>query len=330
MRIHIYLVSYCIVDVNQIVGVLILICFSIFALNMYTAIMTKTFDHYAQILDWYRTCGVDAVLSDEPRDHYVATAPVKLSFKPMATEENLPKAKSAVVSQQNNVASSAVVLSPNLAVQAAPVKNQQSAAPVVTGADHPAWTCETLEQLRSAMENATGCDLIKAATHTVFSDGNPTADVMIVGEAPGADEDRLGQPFVGQSGQLLDTILATIGLNRELIYIGNIIPWRPPGNRPPTVAEVTYCLPFIQRHIELISPKILILLGGVAVKALLNRSDGIMKLRGQILEYSSKSGVTIAAMPTLHPSYIMRSPSQKALVWKDMLTLKAWLSQNGK
>ena len=176
------------------------------------------------------------------------------------------------------------------------------------------------------MEHATGCDLIKAATHTVFADGNPNANIMLIGEAPGADEDRLGQPFVGQSGQLLDTILATIGVDRGSIYISNIIPWRPPGNRPPTAAEAAYCLPFIQRHIELVSPKILILLGGVAVKALLNRGDGILKLRGQILEYTTKSGSTIAAMPTLHPSYIMRSPSQKALVWKDMLTLKAWLA----
>jgi len=201
-------------------------------------------------------------------------------------------------------------------------------APIITSGDHPALTCETLDQLRYAMEHATGCDLIKAATHTVFSGGNPDADVMLIGEAPGADEDRLGEPFVGQSGQLLDVILATIGLDRTSIYIGNIIPWRPPGNRPPTAAEIVYCLPFIKRHIELVSPKILILLGGVAVKTLLNRNDGILKLRGEILEYTTNGGSTIAAMPTLHPSYIMRSASQKALVWKDMLTLKAWLANH--
>lgn len=295
---------------------------------MYTAIMTNTFDHYAQVLDWYRTCGVDAVLSDIPRDHYVATAPVKLSFKSMEVSQTPPEVKSAVSTLPNNSISSVVVPSSGSSVQPVLTENQQVVPPFVTGGEHPAWQCETLDQLRLAMENATGCDLIKAATHTVFSGGNPNADVMIIGEAPGADEDRLGEPFVGQSGQLLDTILATIGLNRASIYIGNIIPWRPPGNRPPTAAEVAYCLPFIQRHIELISPKILILLGGVAVKSLLNRSDGIMKLRGQILEYPAKGGVKIAAMPTLHPSYIMRSPSQKALVWKDMLALKAWLSQN--
>lgn len=294
-------------------------------MNLYTAFMTETLHDYAQILDWYRTCGVDAVLSDVPRDHYVATAPVKLSFKPM--DQALPL---ALVAHQpvQIITSSAPQPSTQFIPQPAVIKASQLTSPVVAAGDHPAWGCETLEQLRYAMKNATGCDLIKAATHTVFSDGNPEADIMLIGEAPGADEDRLGQPFVGQSGQLLDTILATIGLDRSSIYISNIIPWRPPGNRPPTTAEVAYCLPFIQRHIELVQPKILILLGGVAVKALLHRGDGIMKLRGQILEYTAKCGVEIAAMPTLHPSYIMRSPSQKALVWKDMLTLKAWFASN--
>lgn len=293
--------------------------------------MTETLHDYAQILDWYRTCGVDAVLSDMPRDHYVATVPMKLSFKPMVAQA-LPcaeSAESAVLSKpvqafQVSQPSTQSVTPPP--IPRAAVKAPDFTAPVVVAGDHPAFACETLEQLRHAMEHATGCDLIKAATHTVFSDGNPEADIMLIGEAPGADEDRLGQPFVGQSGQLLDTILATIGVDRSSIYISNIIPWRPPGNRPPTTAEVAYCLPFIQRHIELVQPKILILLGGVAVKALLNRGDGILKLRGQVLEYTMKNGSTIAAMPTLHPSYIMRSPSQKALVWKDMLTLKAWLS----
>lgn len=304
--------------------------------------MTETLHNYAQILDWYRTCGVDAALSDVPRDHYVATAPVKLSFKPMAVAtSNIESSRESVVAMPSqpgphhsapapSVSPIPPVVSPIPAPSRPTVKMPDFTPPVVTAGDHPALNCETLEQLRYAMENATGCDLIKAATHTVFADGNPAADVMLIGEAPGADEDRLGQPFVGQSGQLLDTILATIGLDRNSIYISNIIPWRPPGNRPPTTAEVAYCLPFVQRHIELVQPKILILLGGVAVKTLLNRGDGILKLRGQILEYTTKGGVKIAAMPTLHPSYIMRSPSQKALVWKDMLTLKAWSVLNNK
>jgi uracil-DNA glycosylase family 4 len=294
--------------------------------------MIETLHSYAEILDWYRTCGVDAALNDVPRDHYVATAPVKLSFKPMAAHalthiESRAAVESKPVQASPAPQPSTQSVSPPVSPPSA-VKVPQLTSPVITAGDHPALACETLEQLRYAMEHATGCDLIKAATHTVFADGNPEADIMLIGEAPGADEDRLGQPFVGQSGQLLDTILATIGVDRSSIYISNIIPWRPPGNRPPTTVEVAYCLPFIQRHIELVQPKILILLGGVAVKTLLNRGDGILKLRGQILEYAMKNGSAISAMPTLHPSYIMRSPSQKALVWKDMLTLKAWLTQN--
>ncbi|MES2253197.1 MAG: uracil-DNA glycosylase family protein [Pseudomonadota bacterium] len=302
--------------------------------------MTETTHHYSQILDWYRACGVDAVLSDAPRNHYVATTPVKLSFKRTA-QPVVPVMQSTTPSQAmvsihtlpTMPSTPEPVAQPGAITQSAqkpasPVKAPVFSAPVITSGDHPALTCETLDQLRYAMEHATGCDLIKAATHTVFSDGNPTADVMLIGEAPGADEDRLGQPFVGQSGQLLDTILATIGLDRNSIYISNIIPWRPPGNRPPTTSEIAYCLPFIKRHIELVAPKILILLGGVAVKTLLNRNDGILKLRGEILEYATKDGNAIAAMPTLHPSYIMRSPSQKALVWKDMLTLKTWLARH--
>jgi DNA polymerase len=153
---------------------------------------------------------------------------------------------------------------------------------------------------------------------------------MFIGEAPGMDEDLAGLPFVGQSGQLLDAILSSINLTREQIYIANIIPWRPPGNRPPTATELTYCLPYIERHIALIKPKVIVLLGGVATKALLRRNDGILKLRNNTYHYEAGVGSTdaptgIVAMPTFHPAYIMRSPSQKAHVWRDMLNLKAML-----
>jgi DNA polymerase len=280
--------------------------------------MTETRLNFAPIVDWYRLCGVDAALANEPRNHYVPAQPIKLSFKPRLIENStLPTSTFASTPTSTQSVTQA---EPLTIVQSPKVKPK-----LVDSDEHPALSCTTLDELRYAMEHSTGCDLIKAATHTVFSGGNPGASIMLIGEAPGADEDRVGQPFVGQSGQLLDTILATIGIDRTSIYISNIIPWRPPGNRPPTTTEMNYCLPFIERHIDLVSPKILILLGGVALKTLLGRSDGILKLRGQVLEYTSKGGKKIAAMPTLHPSYIMRSPSQKALVWKDMLTLKTWL-----
>jgi DNA polymerase len=297
--------------------------------------MEKTLQSYSQILEWYSACGIDTLLSDTPRNHYTDNIPGKFSLKALtdAHVSDKPKQSETMPPQIASHEIKPIVSTlpePTTTHIPKPLNSKvlnEVKLPVFSG-DHPALSCETLEQLRDAMENAKGCDLIKAATHTVFADGDSSARIMIIGEAPGADEDRVGQPFVGQSGQLLNAILATIGLDRKSVYISNIIPWRPPGNRPPTTAETNYCLPFIHKHIELLAPKILILLGGVAVKTLLGRNDGILKLRGQIFEYTMQNGNTIAALPTFHPSYIMRSPSQKAQVWKDMLILKKWLSEN--
>lgn len=184
--------------------------------------------------------------------------------------------------------------------------------------------CMSLEELRTLISAFEGCNLKQTATNMVFADGNPQAKIMVIGEAPGADEDREGRPFVGLSGQLLDRMLKTVGLSRENnIYISNIIPWRPPGNRQPTPQEISLCRPFIQRHIELINPKILILVGGVATKTILNAADGIMKLRGQWHAYSSAGlPAPIKTMATFHPAYLLRSPGQKAQVWRDLLMVK--------
>ncbi len=187
---------------------------------------------------------------------------------------------------------------------------------------HPALSCQTLDELKQALLQFEGCSLKDTAMNLVFADGYPQAKVMLVGEAPGADEDRQGRPFVGQSGQLLDKILKAIGLDRTAVYISNIIPWRPPGNRPPTTQEIAVCQPFIHRHIQLIEPKILILLGGVAAKTLLQRTDGIMRLRGQWHSYSLHDKVTAKVMATFHPAYLMRSPGQKSLVWHDFVMIE--------
>ncbi len=163
----------------------------------------------------------------------------------------------------------------------------------------------------------------------VFADGNPQAKVMLVGEAPGADEDRAGKPFVGVNGQLLDRMLASIGLSREEnVYISNLINWRPPGNRSPSDAEVALSLPFIQRHIELANPAILVLSGGVAAKALLQTSQGITRLRGKWMEYKSDGmAAPIPVLATFHPAYLLRSPAQKGLAWQDLLKLKERIKQ---
>jgi DNA polymerase len=188
--------------------------------------------------------------------------------------------------------------------------------------EHPALGCTTLAELKQAMQDYEGCSLKQSAMNLVFADGNPKADLMLVGEAPGADEDRQGLPFVGQSGQLLDRILKAVGFDRTTVYISNIIPWRPPGNRPPTTQEIAACQPFIQKHIELVHPKIVVFLGGVAAKTLLNSTEGIMKLRGTWRDYQINNILSVKALATFHPAYLLRSPGQKALVWRDFLMVE--------
>lgn len=186
----------------------------------------------------------------------------------------------------------------------------------------------SLEALRSACAEFEGCDLKKTATNMVFSDGNPASGLMLIGEAPGADEDRQGKPFVGVSGQLLDRMLASIGLDRKTVYIANILLWRPPGNRTPTTEEQALFLPIIRRHIQLAQPKHLVALGGSAAKTLLGTTTGILKLRGQWHDFDDGTGRKIPLLPTLHPAYLLRSPGQKALAWEDLKRLKRRLHDN--
>ena len=177
-----------------------------------------------------------------------------------------------------------------------------------------------------------GCSLKKTATNLVFGQGQENADVMLIGEAPGRHEDRQGVPFIGPSGQLLDEMLSYIGLSREKnIYLTNIIPWRPPGNRQPTDIEIISCLPFLYQHIALVKPRILVFLGATSAKTLLESTEGITKLRGKWYDYKSsylkKSGIeSIPAMATLHPAYLLRQPAQKRSTWKDLLSIRELLN----
>ena len=182
----------------------------------------------------------------------------------------------------------------------------------------------SLEELRAAIAAFEGCSLKATATNLVFGDGNPGARIMFVGEAPGADEDRLGKPFVGVSGQLLDRMIGCIGLDRDSAYITNILPWRPPGNRQPTASEIAACLPFVERHIELVNPSILVLVGGTSAKALLAANEGIMKLRGRWFMYCSSSRAQpIETMAIFHPAFLLRSPAQKREAWRDLIAIKS-------
>lgn len=197
-----------------------------------------------------------------------------------------------------------------------------------------AGEARTLAELEAALRAFDGCPLKHTATNTVFADGDPNSPVMFVGEAPGEDEDRQGVPFVGASGRLLDAMLAAIGLTRDTIYITNMLPWRPPGNRSPTPAELATCLPFLHRHIALAAPKVIVPLGGTAAKALLNRSEGITRLRGRWFEHAIEgpprdvSNAPIPTLPMLHPAYLLRNPISKREAWRDMLLLKARLAKN--
>jgi DNA polymerase len=246
-----------------------------------------------EALRWYQESGIDVAVGDVPCNHY---APIQSAPPKARGEEN------AMVSRVPSAPAPAVDLS----------------------------SCQTLDDLRRALAAFEGCSLKKTATNLVFADGNPQAKIMLVGEAPGADEDRQGLPFVGVSGQLLDRMLATIGLDRKVAYITNIIPWRPPGNRQPTPQEIAACKPFVERHIALVCPKILILVGGVSMKALLNTNEGIMRVRGSWRPYtSSELKEPIQALATYHPSFLLRSPGQKAQSWQDMLMIKRALAGIG-
>jgi len=263
-------------------------------------------------LDWYSAMGVDLAIGDEPIDRFAM---------PAAGQKALQNAGA----DNNTTHKSTKPASPVTSQTIAPAVAQSHLQPEVHNVDEAkqlASAATSLGALRASMEAFNGCPLKHRATNLVFADGNPEADIMLVGEAPGREEDMQGAPFVGQSGELLDRILGAIGLDREKVFIANTLPWRPPGNRNPTPAETAVCLPFLIRQVELVAPKIIVTMGGAASKTLLQSDAGILRLRGkwQDIEVGQHACVAIA---TLHPSYLLKQPAQKALVWRDMLRLKA-------
>lgn len=182
-----------------------------------------------------------------------------------------------------------------------------------------------LSELKLAMAKFNGTNLKKTAKNMVFGDGLETAKIMFIGEAPGEEEDRQGKPFVGKSGQLLDKMMASIGLDRTNSYISNIVPYRPPNNMTPSAEDINAFLPFIRKHIEIVNPKIIVMLGAVSAKALLNKSAGISALRGDFFKCKVSDTKEITAYATFHPSYLLRNPVAKRLVWKDLLEIKKFL-----
>jgi uracil-DNA glycosylase len=225
-------------------------------------------------------------------------------------------------------APAAATMPPRAAAPASP-----SAIPGPVGSDPAearrlAASAQTLGELRSLLDAYDGCGLKFRATQLVFADGNPEASIMLIGEAPGAEEDREGRPFVGRSGQLLDRMLATIGLDRTKVFIVNTVPWRPPGNRTPTPEEVELCLPFLTRQVELVAPRLVMTLGGPAMQTVFKTSNGIIKMRGkwQTLEIGSHA---VDVLPTLHPAYLLRNPPAKQQAWRDLLSFRAKMVEMG-
>lgn len=280
----------------------------------YDPAMTLSTDA-AELLRWYVEAGVDAALDETPRDRF-AEAAAAASVASAQRGRERPEAVRERGRPDTRAESAAAVPFAGAA---------EAADEIAVAARTAARSAATLDELREALARFEGCALKSTAKNLVFSAGDPAARVMFVGEAPGADEDRLGEPFVGKSGQMLDRMLKAIGLDRSSVYIANVIPWRPPGNRTPTPQEQAACEPFIRRQIELADPDILVCLGGPSAQTLLGIKDGILKARGRWTDYEAGKR-TIRALATLHPAYLLRQPGQKKLVWRDFKAIKAALA----
>ena len=277
--------------------------------------MTDRLHDPLQALRWLIEAGADEAILEEPVNRFAARpSPVASASpsKPTAPEHTSTVAKA--LRPASNVKSAEAV-----SLSTAPGAARALAA-----------SCTTLAELKNAVANFEGCELKRYATNTVFADGNASGRIMLIGEAPGRDEDAQGLPFVGRAGKLLDLMLASIGLDRTKVYITNVLNWRPPQNREPSPEEAAACLPFLHRHIELADPQVLILLGAVSVRHLLGLQDGITRLRGKWLVYQNPgAGRAIPVMPTLHPAYLLRQPAAKRLAWRDLLAVSEKLSELG-
>lgn len=256
------------------------------------------------ILAFYLEAGVDAVVAEEAVDRFAEPAPPPRAEPAAPAAEQRPRVERAPPA------------TPLPGIVAPPPPDE-----AIMAAREAAGSAKDLDELRAILERFEGCALRFTAKQLVFSAGNPQSRVMLVGEAPGRDEDLEGQPFVGRSGKLLDRMLAAIGLDRTSVYIANVIPWRPPGNRTPTPQESQICLPFIRRQIELADPDILVCMGNPATQTLLEVKEGITRTRGRWFDYHTGKR-EIRAIPTLHPAYLLRQPLSKRLAWRDFLAVK--------
>ena len=262
-------------------------------------------DDMLSTLNWLVEAGASEAMGEMPVDRLVAQPP--------------PAAPAPLARQAMFARSASIARAPEPPLEGEAITSAQAAAA----------TASSLAKLKAALEAYDGCALKRTATNTVFADGTPDGGILFIGEAPGRDEDRIGKPFVGRAGQLLDKMLLSIGLDRNVnAYITNVINWRPPENRDPSPEEAAQCLPFLRRHIELANPAMIVLLGAVATRHVVGHSEGIMKMRGHWLEYRVGSRM-IPLMPTLHPAYLLRQPAHKKLAWRDLQAMRARMETIG-
>jgi uracil-DNA glycosylase len=258
------------------------------------------------MLEWYRAMGADEAIGTESQNWFAVAALASM----VPAREFMPPAPAPSLRQLERK------LPPPQTAAPAPGAAEVEAADLMA-ARELARSAGSLAELRALLETFDGCGLKRTAKRLCLSRGSPAARIMLIGEAPGKDEDAKGLPFVGRAGQLLDRMLAAVGFTEADVYITNLVFWRPPGNRTPSPEEVQVCQPFVERQIELLSPAVLIFLGNAAAKQLTGATEGITKLRGKWLSYAG-----IHAMATLHPAYLLRNPIAKRLAWRDLLAIR--------
>lgn len=280
-----------------------------------------------QALIWQFEMGADEAIADEPLDRFKASESLSRQAGLPGRASLPPNGGAAARPAMPRPAGGATPMTPpppmapgaGFLLSDTPHEARQSARYLAAAATN-------LADLKEAVEKFEGCALKKSASNTVFGVGNPEARLVLVGEAPGAEEDRQGEPFVGPSGKLLDAMLRSIGFAREEVYITNILPWRPPGNRQPTTAEIAVCEPFVRRHLELIGPKVVVCLGGSAAKTLMEEDRGITRLRGTWKEMPLGAASVADVTAMFHPAYLLRTPEQKRMAWRDLRAVAQKLS----
>jgi len=286
----------------------------------------------AALLHFYADSGVEWLVEDEPVDRFAQFAAQKAAQAearmPATARQQQPAQNESAPTSRTGGASRAQNRTAPAARSAAPPPIPSVAVPdggAVASARFAAESARSLAELKTALEAFNGCNLKNGARSTVFASGDPALGIMVIGPMPNAEDDRDGIPFSGRQGQLLDKMLGAIGLAREAVMLTNVIPWRPPGNRMPSDAEIEICRPFLERQVALAEPKLLLLLGNFPARFFLGANGTIHSLRGQWRDLSF-AGLSLSAIATLHPQELLAAPANKALAWQDLLAFKMRLS----